>query len=125
MVAHIVRLKWLLLRNGLRRSTPQLVGLILGAFYGLGVLGTALSGLIALRFALPSDVARTAITLGGSALTLGWIVMPIIAFGADETLDPARFATMAVPRRQLVLGLLLSSLVGVRAWSRRCWGSRP
>jgi len=113
LVAHIVRLKLLLLRNGLRRSTPQLVGLVLGAFYGLGVLGAALSGLVALRFALPSDVARTAITLGGSALTLGWIVMPIIAFGADETLEPARFATMAVPRRQLVLGLLLSSLVGI------------
>jgi ABC-2 type transport system permease protein len=115
VVAYIVGLKWLLLRNGLRRSTPQLVGLILGALYGLGVLGVALSGLIALRFAPPSDVARTTITVGGSAVTLGWVVMPVIAFGADETLDPARFATMAVPRRELVLGLLLSSLVGVPA----------
>jgi ABC-2 type transport system permease protein len=113
VVAHIVGLKWLLLRNGLRRSTPQLVGLILGGLYGLGVLGVAVSGLIALRFALPSDVARTIITVGGSAVILGWVVMPIVAFGADETLDPARFATMAVPRGELVLGLLLSSLVGV------------
>jgi ABC-2 type transport system permease protein len=113
VVAHIVGLKWLLLRNGLRRSTPQVVGLILGGLYGLAVLGGALSGLIALRFGLPSDVARTTITVGGSAVTFGWVVMPIVAFGADETLDPVRFATMAVPRRELVLGLLLSSLVGV------------
>jgi ABC-2 type transport system permease protein len=115
VVALIVGLKWQLLRNGLRRSTPQLVGLILGGLYGLGVLITALSGLIALRFALPSELARTVITIGGSVLTLGWAVLPVLAFGSDETLDPARFATFAVPRRQLVLGLLVSSLVSVPA----------
>jgi ABC-2 type transport system permease protein len=115
VVAQIVSLKWQLLRNGLRRSTPQLVGLILAGLYGLGALGLALSGLIALRFALPSDAARTAIVVGGSAVTLGWAILPVIAYGIDETLDPARFATFAVPRRQLVLGLLLSSLVSVPA----------
>ncbi|MHB1473605.1 MAG: hypothetical protein ACYCV4_08220 [Dermatophilaceae bacterium] len=115
MVAVIVGLKWQLLRNGLRRSTPQLVGLIIAVLYGLGVLTAALSGLIALRFALPSDVARTTITIGGSAVTLGWTLLPVIAYGIDEILDPARFATFAVPRRQLVLGLLLSSLVSVPA----------
>lgn len=115
MVAHIVGLKWRLLRNGLRRSTPQLVGLILGGLYGLGVLTAALAGLVALRFGAPIEVARTAITVGGSVVTLGWAILPIIAFGADETLDPARFATFAVPRRQLVLGLLLSSLVSIPA----------
>ena len=115
MVAHIVRLKWQLLRNGLLCSTPQLVGLILASVYGLGVLSGAIVGLIALRFELPSDAARTAITVGGSALTLGWALLPVIASGIDETLDPARFATFAVPRRQLVLGLLLSSLVSIPA----------
>ena len=115
MVAHIVRLKWQLLRNGLRRSTPQLVGLTLSTLYGLGVLVQGMVGLIALRFALPSDVARIAITIGGSAVTLGWALLPVVAYGIDETLDPARFATFAIPRRQLVLGLLLSSLVSVPA----------
>ncbi|HEY8822378.1 MAG TPA: transporter, partial [Dermatophilaceae bacterium] len=93
MVALIVRLKWQLLRNGLRRSTPQKVGLVLSALYGLAVLGQGLAGLIALRFALPSDEARVAITVGGSAVTLGWALLPVIAYGIDETLDPARFAT--------------------------------
>ncbi len=115
MVAHIVGLKWQLLRNSLRRSTLQLVGLIIGGLYGLGFLVAALVGLIAMRFALPSDVARTTITVGGSAVTLGWALLPVIASGIDETLDPGRFATFAVPRRQLVLGLLLSSLVSVPA----------
>jgi ABC-2 type transport system permease protein len=115
VVALIVGLKWQLLRNGLQRSTPQLVGLILGGLFGLSVLAVAVSGLIALRFAVPSDVARNVVIIGGSTLTLGWALFPVIAYGIDETLDPARFATFAVPRRQLVLGLLVSSLVSVPA----------
>lgn len=115
MVALIVELKWQLLRNGLRRSTPQLVGMVLGMLYGLSILGVVASALVGLRFAAPSDVARSAVILGGSALTLGWAIFPVIAYGIDETLEPARFATFAVPRRQLVLGLLMSSLVSVPA----------
>jgi ABC-2 type transport system permease protein len=115
VVALIVGLKWQLLRNGLRRSTLQLVGLILGGLYGLGVLAVAASALVALRFAVPSEVARIMVTIGGSGLTRGWAFFPVVAYGVDETLDPSRFATFAVPRRQLVLGLLGSSLVSVPA----------
>jgi ABC-2 type transport system permease protein len=115
VVAYIVRLKWQLLRNGWRRSTPQLVGLVLAGLYGLVMLVQGVAALITLRFSQPSDVARTAIIIGGSAVTLGWAVLPLISYGVDETLDPAKFATFAVPRRQLVLGLLLSSLVSVPA----------
>jgi ABC-2 type transport system permease protein len=115
VVALIVRLKWHLLSNGLRRSTPQLVGLIIAVLYGLGVLIVVLSALVAMRFSLPSDDARTAIVIGGSLVMLGWAILPVIAYGIDETLDPARFATFAVPRRQLVIGLLISSLISVPA----------
>jgi len=115
MVAYLVGLKWQLLRNSLRRSTAQLVGLILGALYGLSVLVIALIGLIVLRFTPASADASTAIIVCGSVVTLGWAIVPIMLFGVDETLDPARFATFAVPRRQLVLGLLLSSFVSVPA----------
>jgi ABC-2 type transport system permease protein len=114
VVAYIVGLKWLLLRNGLRRSTPQLVGLILAGLYGLAVLARGLAWLVELRFA-PTGEARIAITLAGCAVTLGWALIPVIAYGMDDTLDPARFATLPVPRRQLVPGLLVSSLVGVPA----------
>jgi ABC-2 type transport system permease protein len=115
VVAHIVGLKWQLMRNSLRRSTPQLIGLIFGGLYGLGALVLVVAGLIGLRFAVPSDSAATAIIVGGSLLTLGWAIVPVVAFGVDQTLDPVRFATFAVPARQLVLGLLLSSLVSVPA----------
>jgi ABC-2 type transport system permease protein len=115
VVADIVVLKWLLLRNGLRRSTPQRVGLILSGLYGLVVLSQGLAQLVALRLLPSSDHTRTVIIVGGSMLTLGWALVPVIAYGIDETLDPVRFATLAVPRRQLVLGLLVSSLISVPA----------
>ena len=38
MVAHLVRLKLALLRNGLRRSAWQVVGLAVAALYGLGAI---------------------------------------------------------------------------------------
>ena len=48
MVAHLVRLKLTLLRNSLKRSPWQLVGLIIGGLYGLGMLVTVIVALAAL-----------------------------------------------------------------------------
>ena len=39
MVAHLLRLKLTLLRNSLRRSPWQLLGLIIGGLYALGIVG--------------------------------------------------------------------------------------
>ncbi|MBT0992825.1 hypothetical protein KIN34_00775 [Cellulomonas sp. DKR-3] len=112
MVAHLVRLKLTLLRNGLRRSVWQLVGLVLGGLYGLGIVVLVVAGMVAVSL---QDVAlqRTVTTLVGSALVLGWWFVPLLAFGVDATLDPERFATFGIPRRPLLLGLSLAALVGL------------
>ena len=113
MVAHLVRLKLSLLRNSLRRSVPQLVGMVLAALYALGVVGLVASGLVALRFSPDVGLARSVVTVLGSAVTLGWFVVPVLLSGVDQTLDPVRFATFAVPRRQLLAGMLAAALVGI------------
>ncbi|MHA7238368.1 transporter [Arthrobacter sp. TMS1-12-1] len=112
MVADLLRLKLLLLRNSFRRSTAQLVGVILGGLYGLGVLGTVVVGLVLLGTA-DLELIRTILVIGGSAVVLGWIVIPIAATGIDMTLDPGRFVTFAIPHRQLLAGLVLGGLVGI------------
>ena len=112
MVAHLVRLKLTLLRNGLRRSVPQLVGMAVAALYALGVTAASVGGLVALRF-VHVDVARSLVVVLGSAMTLGWLVLPVLFTGVDQTLDPRRFATFALPRRRLLLGLLAAALVGL------------
>jgi ABC-2 type transport system permease protein len=49
MVAHLLRLKLTLLRNGLKRSPWQLVGLAFGGLYALGIVGMCLVLLVLLR----------------------------------------------------------------------------
>ncbi|MDQ4502075.1 transporter [Sinomonas sp. ASV322] len=112
MVAHLITLKVVLLRNGLRRSVGQLVGLIIGALYGLGVLALAISGLIALRLA-DADLARTILVVAGSALVAGWALAPIVVSGVDLTLDPARFALFPIPLPKLLLGQAAAGLIGI------------
>ncbi|THJ66215.1 transporter [Arthrobacter echini] len=112
MVAHLLRLKLTLLRNSLRRSTAQLVGVVLGGLYGLGLLSLIVVGLILLG-SQDLELIRTILVIGGSATVLGWIVIPIAVSGIDMTLDPARFVTFTIPMRQLLAGLVLGGLVGV------------
>jgi ABC-2 type transport system permease protein len=113
VVAHLVRLKLSLLRNSLRRSVPQLIGMVLAAVYALGVTGLVVTGLVTLRFASDVQLGRSVVVVLGSAMTLGWLVVPVLLSGVDQTLDPVRFATFAVPRRQLLAGMLAAALVGL------------
>jgi ABC-2 type transport system permease protein len=112
VVAHLLRLKLTLLRNSLRRSPWQLLGLIIGGLYAAGIAGFAGAGLVLLRTA-DLQFAQTVVVLGGSAALLGWGVVPVIASSADMTLDPARFTTAAVPMPKLLAGLALGGLIGI------------
>ncbi|GIG19597.1 hypothetical protein Cch01nite_03210 [Cellulomonas chitinilytica] len=112
MVAHLVRLKLTLLRNGLRRSAWQIVGLAVAALYGLVVLGLVFAGLVGTSVTRP-DLLPTVTVLLGSVLVLAWALVPLLAFGVDATVDPARFVLFPIPRRALVTGLAIGALVGV------------
>jgi ABC-2 type transport system permease protein len=113
VVAHLIRLKLVLLRNSLRRGAAAIVGMVVGVLYGGGLVLTAFAGLVALRATGEVDQLRLAVVTGGVVLTLGWTLLPLFFFGADPTLDPGRFATFAVPERALAAGLLFSGFVGL------------
>jgi len=113
VVAHLLRLKLHLLRNGLRRSPAALIGMVLGVLYGGGIVVAVVSGLVALRFVPDAELARALVVVGGSAMVAGWALLPVVLFGIDPTLDPVRFATFAVRERTLALGLALGALVGL------------
>lgn len=112
MVAHLLRLKLALLRNSFRRSPWQLVGVCIGALYGLGVVVLLISGIVYLN-ELEAGLANQILVAAVSAITLGWAIIPLVAFGVDLTLDPARFTTFTLPRRKLAVGLLLSGFIGI------------
>ncbi|GAA5029433.1 hypothetical protein GCM10023258_25880 [Terrabacter aeriphilus] len=113
MVAHLVRLKLGLLRNTFRRSRAQAVGAVIGIIYFTGLVVAVAVGLGALRGT--PDAVRVVVPLAGAAGTVLWTVVPLLSFGSDPTLDPGRFATFAIPHRDLAVGLLAAALVGLPA----------
>jgi ABC-2 type transport system permease protein len=112
MVAHLVKLRFLILWNSLRKSPWQLVAVIIGALYGLGLLVGIVAGLITLGFA-PLELARAVTVVAGAATIFGWIVLPLVASGIDQTVEPARLVTFPIPTNTLLLGLTVSGVLGV------------
>ena len=112
MVATLVKLRFLLLANGLRGRPWQIVAVILGGAYGLLLLGAAVVVLVVLRGA-PVELARTVVVLAGAAVILGWTFLPVLTSGIDQTVDTARLAPFPVPINTLVLALAVSGVLGV------------
>lgn len=113
MVAHLVRLKLTLLRNIFRRSRAQSIGALAGILYLGFIVAVTAAGIGALRVSV--EDARLVIPLGGAIGVMLWTLVPLLAFGSDPTLDPQRFATFAIPPRQLAIGLVLAGLLGLPA----------
>ncbi|WP_372471859.1 ABC transporter permease [Micromonospora trifolii] len=110
---HFVRLKLRVMGNNFRGQGWRIALFVGGALLGLWF---AASGFF--LFAAPglTGNGRYAVLIaaaGGGLLVLGWLFLPLVFFGVDETLDPARFALLPLPRRTLVTGLFVAALISV------------
>ncbi len=109
MARLLVQLKIRLLRNAMRASTGAKVAFILstlcaalvagGVFYLLAILGGGLAA---------ADLSTAIFCLFG----LAWLILPIVVFGLDSTLDPATLALYPIRTRPLAVGLLAASATG-------------
>jgi ABC-2 type transport system permease protein len=109
-----VRLKLRLMGNGFRGQVWRIVAFIIGLLFGLWISGLAFVGLAA-SGAASRDVGYVVAAFTGSAILVGWTLVPLLFFGVDETLDPARFALLPLPRFDLARGMLAAAFVGVPA----------
>ncbi|HTJ37420.1 MAG TPA: ABC transporter permease [Dactylosporangium sp.] len=125
-VSYFVRLKLRILRNTLRPGRAhrddkparrlgrhsRMILFILGAVFGLWI---ALIGFGAFAGSSLADphLRPTVAAFAGTAVVMAWVFVPLLFFGVDETLDPARFALLPVPRRTLVLGMLAAAFIGI------------
>jgi len=114
MVTQFFGLKLRLLANLFRRSPWQVVGLVVGLLYGLGVAVTLLVALVTLRFVGDPVLIRDSLTVAGSSVVLGFLIIPIVV-GIDDSMDPRKFAFLGIPNRSLSLGLAGSALIGIPA----------
>lgn len=111
MVAHVLRLRLDLLigalRGDRRRVTRHAIALVLL----IVAVGVVCAGILSLRTA-PDDVAFAVTMIGCSALTLGFFVAAIVG-GADDQLDPRRFAVFGATPRATAWATLPASVISV------------
>jgi ABC-2 type transport system permease protein len=113
-IGDFVRLKLRLMGNGFRGQTWRVVGFAFGLVLGLSFGGLAMLGLAA-SGAAPADVGYVVTAFVGGFVVLGWTLVPLLFFGVDETLDPARFALLPIRRGRLARGMLAAAFIGVPA----------
>lgn len=113
-VAAFVRLKLRLLANGFRGRPARVWLFAGGTLFGLYLAGVGFL-LFAVSAAGDPQVRLMVASYGGAGLVLGSVLLPLVWFGIDDTLDPARLALLPLSRRRLVLGLFTAALLSVPA----------
>jgi ABC-2 type transport system permease protein len=111
-VTVFVRLKLRMLGHGLRGKRRRVVTFAVSLAVGLWLAATGFL-LFLSSGAVGRDIGYAMASFGGAALVLGWLLLPLLFFGVDETLDPARFALLPLPRRTLATGMLAGAVVGI------------
>ena len=111
MVGLFASLKWTLVTSRLRRSSRAVRA------WTIVLLVVVLAVLLFIAFGLSQlrrvpDVAPLVVTGLYVAQLLGWALMPLVAFGVDETVDPQRFALLPLRAQTLQRGLLVTAVVG-------------
>jgi ABC-2 type transport system permease protein len=112
---HFVRLKLRVLGNNFRGQGWRIALFVIGVLVGLWFATAGFFALAAPGLAGEPRYALMTAAFGGGLLVLGWLLLPLVFFGVDETLDPARFALLPLSRRTLVTGLYTAALVSVPA----------
>jgi ABC-2 type transport system permease protein len=107
----LVQLKLRLLRNALRASTGAKIGFIISTILALLVAAGVFYVLAILR---GHSAAVDLTTVIFTVFAFGWLIVPLVAFGLDGTLDPATLALYPLRTRPLAVGLLAASATG--AW---------
>ncbi|MCG5463970.1 ABC transporter permease [Micromonospora sp. MED01] len=110
---HFARLKLRVMGNNFRGQGWRIALFVGGALLGLWFAASGFFLFAAPGLAGNGEYAVLIAAAGGGLLVLGWLFLPLVFFGVDETLDPARFALLPLPRRTLVTGLFVAALISV------------
>jgi ABC-2 type transport system permease protein len=106
----LVQLKVRLLGNALRSSMAAQASFILSTLFAVAV-AVGVFYVLALFRGQSASVDLTTVIF--TAFALGWLILPILVFGLDGTLDPATLAIYPLRTRPLAVGLLAASATGV------------
>lgn len=116
LVPLLARMKWTLWKRSFRKNPGKLIGTIIGVLYGIGGLVgmTLMLGAAALLLDGAAPDAFGLLMRGlGAAVVLVWLVVPLFAFGLDDTLDPRRFSALPRSARELQPGLFTAAVISL------------
>ncbi|MCK2221261.1 hypothetical protein MF672_046785 [Actinomadura sp. ATCC 31491] len=111
-VALFAQLKLRLLAGNLRGDLQRKLGFLFTTALALGLAALGFFLMSLLRLA-PPDVAAELVIVAFTLFLLGWMIVPLMAFGLDDTLDPAKLALFPLPTRRLAVGMFTASVTGV------------
>lgn len=112
MVAVLARLQLTLMSRALRQSPGRTAAFVIGGLFALvGALGlTTAFALLGGESIATLDTFAVSVL---STVVVAWIVLPLLLFGSDATLDPGRFALLPLSARDLRPGLVVAGLIGI------------
>ena len=111
MAAHVLRLRLALLFGGLRGDVRHIVRVSAALLVLVAATVAACWALLSMREA-DADAVLAVTVLGGAGVTLGFALAPLIA-GAEDPLDPRRFALFGLSRGRLAVVLAVVGLLSV------------
>ncbi|GGO81175.1 hypothetical protein [Nonomuraea cavernae] len=111
-VALFAQLKLRLLAGNLRGDLSRKLGFVFTLVMAvlLAALGFFLMSLIRLA---PHDIATDIVIVVYTFFLIGWMIVPLLAFGLDDTIDPARLSLFPLSTGRLALGMFTASATGV------------
>lgn len=114
MVATILSLRWRILVHQFRRDWWRLLFVVAGAIWSVSLVPALAIGSARLASQNP-DLKEDALVAIAGLIALGWLAVPLLATGVDDSLEPARFAAWGVPASRLAPGLQVAAFTTVPA----------
>ncbi len=114
MGAAILSLRWRTTLHSLRRDWWRTLVVVAGGVWSISLVPSLVWAEHILWFQ-PVDLRSDALIVAGSVLMLGWVTVPLLVTGLDDTLDPSRFASLGVPVRRIMPGLAIAAFLTVPA----------
>ena len=111
MAAEFLRLRLGMLANAGRRSTAQLVGLVIAIVYAAIMVAILLVCLAGLSGAQP-DEARTVVVIGGSLVVAGFLLVPTV-FSLRDSMDPRSFALFGLRDDRIAMALFATAFLSI------------
>ncbi len=114
LVPLLMKLKWALWKRSYRKNVGKLVGTIIGVLYATGgLVGLVFTFLGLTLWSGEGTMFPTIIRGLGAVTVLAWLLIPVLAFGVDDTLDPRRFAMLPRSAKELQPGMFAAAALSL------------